>query len=220
MTTGFLTKLITKNCHLLTTRTVDDAPGLKAFKVPNQNLLITKRTVDDAPGLKAFKVPNQNLLITKRTVDDEVAPGLLTFKVPGKQAEMTLESRLGSLIQQDTITQLKSAALREPGITALGLGSLIQQDTITQLKSAALREPAITSLKEQVRALQELDILGWSGKNVQVQQQVIDVISHIASTATKFPKISIAGICERVPALKTRAQAMKYLPTFSEAMGI
>ncbi|GKC64563.1 hypothetical protein Tco_1097161 [Tanacetum coccineum] len=108
MTTGFLSKLITKNCHLL-------------------------RTVDDAPGLKAFKVPNQNLLITRRTVDDEVAPRLLTFKVPGKpaakkaagpvvgkkadvssqnknvredvdRAEMTLESRLGSLIQQDTIT--------------------------------------------------------------------------------------------------------------------
>ncbi|GKF22794.1 hypothetical protein Tco_0075116, partial [Tanacetum coccineum] len=37
-------------------------------------------------GLKAFKVPNQNLLITRRTVDDEVAPGLLTFKVPGKPA--------------------------------------------------------------------------------------------------------------------------------------
>ncbi|GKA13389.1 hypothetical protein Tco_0693035 [Tanacetum coccineum] len=82
-------------------------------------------------GLKAFKVPNQNLLITRRTVDDEVAPGLLTFKVPGKKAdvpsqnknvredvdraEMTLESRLGSLIQQDIITQLKSAALRELG---------------------------------------------------------------------------------------------------------
>ncbi|GKD58286.1 hypothetical protein Tco_1295795 [Tanacetum coccineum] len=63
MTTGFLSKLITKNCHLLTTR-----------------------TVDDAPGLKAFKVPNQNLLITRRTMDDEVAPGLLTFKVPGKPA--------------------------------------------------------------------------------------------------------------------------------------
>ncbi|GJT00379.1 protein MOR1 [Tanacetum coccineum] len=78
---------------------------------------------------------------------------------------------------------------------------------------------AITSLKEQVRALQELDIPGWSGKNVQVQQQVIEVVSHIASTATKFPKISIAGICERVPALKTRAQAMKCLTTFSEAMG-
>ena len=58
---------------------------------------------------------------------------------------------------------------------------------------------AITSLKEQVIALQELDqsveilihvlctIPCWSEKNVQVQQ-VIEVLSHIASTATKFPK--------------------------------
>ncbi|GKE34654.1 protein MOR1, partial [Tanacetum coccineum] len=136
------------------------------------SLLIRKRLV---VGKKA-DVPSQN-----KNVREDV-----------DQAEMTLESRLGSLIQQDTITQLKSAALREP---------------------------AITSLKEQVIALQELDIPGWSGKNVQVQQQVIEVVSHIASTATKFPKISIAGICERVAALKTRAQAMKCLTTFSEAMG-
>ncbi|GJU61166.1 protein MOR1, partial [Tanacetum coccineum] len=84
-------------------------------------ILLEKMIVDDAPGLKAFKVPNQNLLINRRTVDDEFAPGLLTFKVPGKvfkpaskkaagvllarkpmyqRAEMTLESRLGSLIPQ------------------------------------------------------------------------------------------------------------------------
>ncbi|GJX72623.1 protein MOR1 [Tanacetum coccineum] len=169
MTNGFLSKLITKNCHLLTTRIVDDAPGLKAFNPA------AKKAVGPAVGKKA-DVPSQ-----KKNVREDV-----------DRAEMTLESRLGSLIQQDTITQLKSAALREP---------------------------AITSLKEQVRALQELDIPGWSGKNVQVQQQVIEVVSHIASTATKFPKISIAGICERVPALKTRAQAMKCLTTFSEAMG-
>lgn len=59
---------------------------------------------------------------------------------------------------------------------------------------------AITSLKEQVVALQELDqsveilirllcaVPGWSEKNVQVQQQVIEIVSHIASTASKFPK--------------------------------
>jgi cytoskeleton-associated protein 5 len=59
---------------------------------------------------------------------------------------------------------------------------------------------AITSLKKQVIALQELDqsveilirifctIPCWSEKNVQVQQQEIEVVSHIASTATMFPK--------------------------------
>ncbi|GJU29445.1 pre-mRNA-splicing factor SYF2 [Tanacetum coccineum] len=82
---------------------------------------------------------------------------------------------------------------------------------------------AITSLKEQVIALQELGFPGWSEKNVQVQQQVIEVVSHIASTPTKFPMkcvvLCIAGICERVADIKTCAQAMKCLTTFSEAMG-
>ncbi|GJZ31131.1 protein MOR1 [Tanacetum coccineum] len=122
MTTDFLSKLITKNCHLLTTRIVDDAPGLKAFKVPNQNLLITRRTVDDkvAPGLLTFKVPGKPA--AKKAVGPAVGK---KADVPSQKknvredvdrAEMTLESRLGSLIQQDTITQLKSAALKEPGI--------------------------------------------------------------------------------------------------------
>ncbi|GJW52539.1 protein MOR1 [Tanacetum coccineum] len=66
---GFFLRLFTKNCHLLTTRTLDDevAPGLKAirtFKVQNCHMLTT-RTLDDevARGLKAirtFKVPDQN----------------------------------------------------------------------------------------------------------------------------------------------------------------
>ncbi|XP_022036003.1 protein MOR1 [Helianthus annuus] len=117
------------------------------------------------------------------------------------------------------------------------IGSLIQADTITQLKSAAWKErlEAITSVKEQVVALQELDrsveilirllcaVPGWTEKNVQVQQQVIEVVSHIASTASKFPKkcvvLCIGGICERVADIKTRAQAMKCLTTFSEAVG-
>nr|GEW51009.1 protein MOR1 [Tanacetum cinerariifolium] len=128
-------------------------------------------------------------------------------------AEMTLEeivSRLGSLIQEDTITRLKSAAWKE-------------------------RLEAIISFKENVIALQELDqsveiiirllctVPGWNEKNVQVQQQVTEFISHIASIATKFPKICvvlcIGGICERVADIKTRAQAMKCLTTFSEAVG-
>ncbi|GJR77378.1 protein MOR1 [Tanacetum coccineum] len=82
---------------------------------------------------------------------------------------------------------------------------------------------AITSLKEQVIALEELGFPGWSEKNVQVQQQVIEVVSHIASTRTKFPMkcvvLCIAGIWERVADIKTCAQAMKCLTTFSEVMG-
>ncbi|GJW04143.1 protein MOR1 isoform X2 [Tanacetum coccineum] len=124
------------------------------------------RTVDDAPGLKAFKVPNQNLLITRRTVDDEVAPGLLTFKVPGKSAKKVARPAVGK--KADVPCQNKNVREDVDRAEMILERSLIQQDTITQLKSAALKEP---------------------------------------------------GICERVAALKTRAQAMKCLTTFSEAMG-
>ncbi|KAL8032653.1 hypothetical protein ABFX02_13G110200 [Erythranthe guttata] len=117
------------------------------------------------------------------------------------------------------------------------VGSLIQADTITQLKSAVWKErlEAITSFKEQVEALTSLDpsveilirllcvLPGWNEKNVQVQQQLIDIITHIASTASKFPKkcvvLCLLGITERVADIKTRGQAMKCLTTFCEAVG-
>ncbi|KAK4347121.1 hypothetical protein RND71_033460 [Anisodus tanguticus] len=117
------------------------------------------------------------------------------------------------------------------------LGSLIQTETITQLKSAVWKErlEAINSFKEQVEALQGIDpsveilvrllcaVPGWSEKNVQVQQQVIEVITHIASTASKYPKkcvvLCIQGVSERVADIKTRAQAMICLTTFCEAVG-
>ncbi|XP_052201183.1 protein MOR1 isoform X2 [Diospyros lotus] len=117
------------------------------------------------------------------------------------------------------------------------LGSLIQADTFSQLKSAVWKErlEAIVSFKEQVEAIKELDhsveilvrllcaVPGWNEKNVQVQQQVIDVITHIASTASKFPKkcviLCLLGMSERVADIKTRVQAMKCLTTFCEATG-
>lgn len=116
------------------------------------------------------------------------------------------------------------------------IGSLIQVDT-AKLKSTAWKErlEEITKLKEDIQALQELDqsveiltrlvctVPGWNEKNVQVQQQVIEIVTHIASTASKFPKkcvvLCISGICERVADIKTRVQAMKCLTTFSEAVG-
>ncbi|KAK2973970.1 hypothetical protein RJ640_030149 [Escallonia rubra] len=117
------------------------------------------------------------------------------------------------------------------------LGSLIQEDTIAQLKSAVWKErlEAMALFKEQLEALKDLDqsveilvrllcaVPGWNEKNVQVQQQVIDAITYIASTASKFPKkcvvLCIQGITERVADIKTRAHAMKCLTTFSEAVG-
>ncbi|KAF2304599.1 hypothetical protein GH714_034662 [Hevea brasiliensis] len=117
------------------------------------------------------------------------------------------------------------------------LGSLIRAETVSQLKSTVWKErlEAITSLKQQVEGLQDLDrsveilirllcaIPGWSEKNVQVQQQMIEVITYLASTASKFPKkcvvLCLLGISERVADIKTRAHAMKCLTTFSEAVG-
>ncbi|KAL0442796.1 UNVERIFIED_CONTAM: protein MOR1 [Sesamum latifolium] len=117
------------------------------------------------------------------------------------------------------------------------LGSLVQAETITQLKSAVWKErlEAIVSFKEQVEALNDLNpsvevlirllcvVPGWNEKNVQVQQQLIDIITHIASTASKFPKkcvvLCLLGISERVADIKTRTQAMKCLTTFCEAVG-
>ncbi|XP_043808060.1 protein MOR1 isoform X2 [Manihot esculenta] len=117
------------------------------------------------------------------------------------------------------------------------LGSLIQAETVSQLKSTVWKErlEAITSLKQQVEGLQNLDqsveilirllcaIPGWSEKNVQVQQQMIEVITHLASTAAKFPRkcvvLCLLGISERVADIKTRAHAMKCLSTLSEAIG-
>lgn len=117
------------------------------------------------------------------------------------------------------------------------LGSLMPADTVGQLKSAVWKErlEAISSLRQQVEAVQNLDqsveilvrlvcmLPGWSEKNVQVQQQVIEVINYLAATATKFPKkcvvLCLLGISERVADIKTRAHAMKCLTTFSEAVG-
>ncbi|XP_028125682.1 protein MOR1-like isoform X2 [Camellia sinensis] len=117
------------------------------------------------------------------------------------------------------------------------LGSIVQADSVSKLKSAVWKErlEAIVSFKEQVEGIEELDrsaevlirllcaVPGWSEKNVQVQQQVVDVITHIAASASKFPKkcvvLCLLGISERVADVKTRAHAMKCLTTFSEAVG-
>ncbi|XP_058078323.1 protein MOR1 isoform X2 [Magnolia sinica] len=130
----------------------------------------------------------------------------------------------------------------EPGDMSLEeiegrLGSLLQADTISQLKSGVWKErlEAIISLKQAVEGLDNLDqsaeilirflcaVPGWGEKNVQVQQQVIEIITHIASTVQKFPKrcvvLCILGISERVADIKSRAHAMKCLTTFSEAVG-
>lgn len=176
------------------------AASMLSGKKPVPAAAASKKVVSAKTGAgKKVDGPGQ----TKKPVEvEDVEPSEMTLE--------EIESRLGSLIQEDTISQLKSAVWKE-------------------------RLEAITSLKEQVEALQELNpsveilirllcaVPGWSEKNVQVQQQVIEVVSNIASTASKFPKkcvvLCIGGICERVADIKTRAQAMKCLTIFSEAVG-
>ncbi|XP_025815163.1 protein MOR1 isoform X3 [Panicum hallii] len=117
------------------------------------------------------------------------------------------------------------------------ISSIVKAETISQLKSTVWKErlEAIGMLKQEVESLTELDksaellirllcaVPGWSEKNVQVQQQVIEVITHIASTVNKFPKrcmvLCLLGISERVADIKTRAHAMKCLTAFCEAVG-
>ncbi|XP_066307066.1 protein MOR1-like isoform X2 [Miscanthus floridulus] len=117
------------------------------------------------------------------------------------------------------------------------LRSVVKAETISQLKSSVWKErlEAIGILKQEVESLTELDksaellirllcaVPGWSEKNVQVQQQVIEVITYIASTVNKFPKrcvvLCLLGISERVADIKTRIFAMKCLTAFCEAVG-
>nr|GLL43907.1 protein mor1 [Ipomoea trifida] len=132
-----------------------------------------------------------------------------------------------------------SASLHEMSLEEIErkLRSVIQAKTISKLKSSAGKDriEAIVSFKEQVKALPQLDksaeiligflsaVPGWTETNVQVQQQVIDVITYIASKASKLPEICVVlclqGIVERVADIKTLAQARKCLTTFCEAVG-
>ncbi|KAM2730989.1 hypothetical protein EV1_002177 [Malus domestica] len=165
---------------------------------------------------------------------------------PAKQKAGSV--KLGGSKKGDATVQPKASKLVEtpedvePGEMSLEeietrLGSLIQEETVSQLKSSAWKErlEAISSFRQQVEGLQDIDLSiemlvrllcavpGWSEKNVQVQQQVIEVITYIASTAKKFPKkcvvLCLLGISERVADIKTRTHAMKCLTAFSEAIG-
>ncbi|XAR66434.1 hypothetical protein NMG60_11012669 [Bertholletia excelsa] len=178
------------------------------------------------------------------------AASMLSGKKPIQAAPATKKGgavKSGANKKVDAGNQLKTAKPAEAEDVELAdmsleeiesrLGALVQTETVAQLKSAVWKErlEAILSLKEQVEGIQDLDqsveilirllctLPGWNEKNVQVQQQVIDVITHIASTASKFPKkcvvLCLLGISERVADIKTRAHATKCLTTFSEAVG-
>ncbi|KAI7734056.1 hypothetical protein M8C21_015036, partial [Ambrosia artemisiifolia] len=200
-----------------------------------------------APTVAGTGVPSSGGTVSSAKASDggfvtRSAASMLSGRKPIPAADGPAKTAVGKKADGPSQTKKVEPEDVEPAEMALEeiesrIGSLIQADTITQLKSAAWKErlEAITSFKQQVEALQELDqsveilirllcaVPGWTEKNVQVQQQVIEVVSHIASTASKFPKkcvvLCIAGICERVADIKTRAQAMKCLTTFSESVG-
>ncbi|XP_052730931.1 protein MOR1 isoform X3 [Vigna angularis] len=180
------------------------------------------------------------------------AASMLSGKRPVQSAPVTKKGggavKSGTNKKTDGVAQLKASKSIEPPEdvepTEMSLeeiesriGSLIQSDTIALLKSAVWKErlEAISSLKQQVESLQDLNqsaeilirllctLPGWGEKNVQVQQQVIEVVNHIGSTAAKFPKkcavLCLSGLSERVADIKTRAHAMKCLSTLCEAVG-
>lgn len=117
------------------------------------------------------------------------------------------------------------------------VGGLVQVDVITNLKSSVWKErlEAMVCVKEIVEALGEIDkhteilvrllsvLPGWAEKNVQVQQKVIEVVSDLAERSSSFSKrcvvLCIVGVAERVSDIKTRAQAIKCLTAFCEAVG-
>ncbi|KAJ7970482.1 protein MOR1 [Quillaja saponaria] len=179
------------------------------------------------------------------------AASMLSGKRPVQQAPLIKKGgsvKSGTNKKGDGGGQLKTSKTIEPPEdvepTEMSLeeiesriGSLVQTDTISQLKSTVWKErlEAISSLKQEVESLQDLDqsveilirllcnLPGWSEKNVQVQQQVVEIITYIASTGKKFPKkcvvLCLLGVSERVADIKTRAHAMKCLTAFSEAVG-
>lgn len=180
------------------------------------------------------------------------AASMLSGKKPASQTSQTAKkngsTRQGTVKKVDETKHGKAAAATEavedlePGEMSLEeiegrVGSLFQEDVLANLKSTVWKErlEAMNSLKETVEGLSNLDqhaeilvrlvcaLPGWSEKNVQVQQKVLEVVTHIASTVSKFPKrcvvLCILGVAEKVADIKTRMQAMKCLTAFCEAVG-
>ncbi|GJM92767.1 hypothetical protein PR202_ga09263 [Eleusine coracana subsp. coracana] len=178
------------------------------------------------------------------------AASMLSGKKPVQAAAATKKSgptKSAVAKKTDGGAQSKASAAPEiedvePGEMSLEeiqerLSSTVKVEAISQLKSTIWKErlEAIGMLKQEVESLSELDksaellirllcaVPGWSEKNVQVQQQVIEVITYIASTVKKFPKkcvvLCLLGISERVADIKTRGHAMKCLTAFCEAVG-
>ncbi|URD81257.1 CLASP N terminal [Musa troglodytarum] len=142
-----------------------------------------------AASMLSGKKPAQAALATKKSA---------AIKTSVKKADGVGQSKTFGSVEAEDV---------EPGEMSLEeiegkLSSLLKAETISQLKSGVWKErlEAIGLLKEEIENIQDLDqsaeilirflcaVPGWSEKNVQVQQQVIEVITCIASTVKRFPK--------------------------------
>ncbi|GAB2232981.1 hypothetical protein Droror1_Dr00002194 [Drosera rotundifolia] len=212
--------------------TTGSDPSGGSVSAPGQ---ISNGNVSEASENPFIRKSAASMLSSKRPVHAAPAnrKGGSTKPASSKKGEVAVSQRNMKAVEPEDI-EPSEMSLDE---IEMRLGSLVQGDTITKLKSSAWKDrlEAIGLLKGQVEGIEDLDpsveilirllcaLPGWTEKNVQVQQQTIEVISYIASNARKFPKkcvvLCLFGISERVADIKTRAQAMKCLTTFSEAVG-
>ncbi|XP_077250058.1 protein MOR1-like isoform X3 [Tasmannia lanceolata] len=216
-----LSEMITTSAGGLLPGLVSTSIGSVSFPEASESLFVRKSAASMLSGKKSI----QPALVTKKL--GPVKTGI------GRKGDGVGQPKNIGLVEHEDI---------EPGDMSLEeiegrLGSLLKADTISQLKSGIWKErlEAITLLKQEIGGLENLDqaaelvirllcaVPGWGEKNVQVQQQVVEVITHISSTVKKFPKrcvvLCLLGISERVADIKTRTHAMKCLSSFSEAVG-
>ncbi|XP_020521683.1 protein MOR1 isoform X2 [Amborella trichopoda] len=174
-----------------------------------------------------------SMLSGKKVVQPVTKKGVSTKSGTVKKSALTAPQKASALVEVEDVEPADMSLEEIEG----RLGSILQTDTISQLKSGVWKDRlgAMILLKQEIEGLGNLDqvaeilirllchVPGWGEKNVQVQQQLIEVITLIASTVTKLPKrcivLCILGISERVADIKTRAPAMKCLTAFSEAVG-
>ncbi|XP_027924008.1 protein MOR1-like [Vigna unguiculata] len=200
----------------------DAVPGRSSAGFTSESAFVKR----SAASMLSGKRPVQSLPVTKKK--GAVKSGTK------KKTDVVARVKASKSVEQHEDVEPTEMSLEE---IESRVGSLIQSDTINLLKSAAWKErlEAISSLKEQVEGLQDLDqsaeilihllctLPGWGEKNVQVQLQVIEVVTLIGSTVAKFPKkcvvLCLSGLSERVADIKTRAHAMRCLSTLCEVVG-
>ncbi|CAI5478770.1 unnamed protein product [Closterium sp. Yama58-4] len=115
--------------------------------------------------------------------------------------------------------------------------AVLPPEMVDNLKSSAWKErlEAMTGIKEMVPSMADAQANvetivrlisttpGWSDKNVQVLQKMLECVSALADKVDRFPKkcvvLCIEGLIERVGDIKTRIQATACLTTLAECVG-